>query len=328
VPMRCERSCVLGRSIVVIVVRRRFVVADGEFTQVVHRTVVYIHVHLAANAFDAADVGVLPELPLSVEARVLHVIVGDPEGIALEFGRVEIGLFELEAGVDDRRRSVAPFGEAEPFESFFSQFFGSERSQFLNVEYGGEVSVFELDIVHEIAGLLVARHLGREIVVGAPHESILTGLAEIALKFAVEVTFSLSGFDKHKFDPCVARNGGGGHLFPIDVALVVADVEAVYGVAGRQFDISEQSVPATAVGGYDEAIEKEGENEDCNEATDPERAVVGVSERTFGPREWGRRLLASCLFFLSAHGLFLCLCFVFTKHLARVENIAIPVQQS
>ena len=78
---------------------------------------------------------------------------------------------------------------------------------------------------------------------------------------------------------------------------MVADVEAVYGVAGRQFDISEQSVPATAVGGYDEAIEKEGENEDCNEATDPERAVVGVSERTFGPREWGRRLLAVVSFF-------------------------------
>ena len=287
VSARSEQHCAVRRSIVIVVFRRRFVVADGEFTQVVHRAVVYIHIHLAAYAFDAADVGVLPELPLSVEAGVLHVVVGDPEGIAPEFGRVEIGLFELETGVDDRRRSVAPFGESEPFEGFFSQFFWGERSQFLNVEYGGEVSVFELDIVHEIAGLLVARHLGREIVVGTSHETVLTGLAEIALKFAVEVTFSFGGFDKHKFDPCVARNGGGGHLFPIDVALVVADVEAMYGVAGRQFDISEQSVPATAVGGYDEAIEKEGENEDSNEATDPKRAVVGVSERTFGPREWG-----------------------------------------
>ena len=63
-------------------------------------------------------------------------------------------------------------------------------------------------------------------------------------------------------------------------------------------------MPATAVGGYDEAIEKEGENEDCNEATDPERAVVGVSERTFGPREWGRRLLASCFFFFRRTGFF------------------------
>ena len=57
----------VGKSIV-IVVRRRFVVTDGEFTQVVHRTVVDIHIYLAAYAFDAADVGVLPELPLSVEA--------------------------------------------------------------------------------------------------------------------------------------------------------------------------------------------------------------------------------------------------------------------
>ena len=99
VSARMEQHCAVRRSIVVIVVRRRFVVADGEFTQVVHRTVVYIHIHLAAYAFDAADVGVLPELPLSVEARVLHVVVGDPEGIAPEFGCVEIGLFEFEAGV-------------------------------------------------------------------------------------------------------------------------------------------------------------------------------------------------------------------------------------
>ena len=270
----------------------------------------------------------LPEFPLTVEAELLHIVMGYPEGIAIELRRAEISLLELQSGVDDGGRAEASFHEVEPLEGFFSQRFGRLVADFLNVEHGGEVALLELDVVHEIARLPVARDVGREIVIGSTNEAVLSRFPEVALKISIQMAFSLGGFDEDKFHAGIVGNGGGGHLVPIDGALVVAHIDAVDAVVVRQFRLAEDGAPTIAVGSYEKVVEEQGVDQDDGQSTDPKGTFIFVAERTFCPREWSRRLSASCLFFLSAHGLFLRLWFFFTEHCARVENIAIAVQQS
>ena len=231
-------------------------VPNGQFLQVVHRTVIDVEVDLAGDAVDHAHISVLPEFPLAVEAELLHIVVGNPEGIAIELGSAEISLLELQSGVDDGGRAEAPLHEVEPLEGFFSQGFGFEVAKFLNVQHGGEIAFFELHIVHEKARLSVARHAGREIMVGAADEAIFSRFAKVAQKFSIQMALPLGGLDEDKFHAGFPPNGGGGNLFPVDGALVVAHIESVNGVIGRQFGVAEDGSPAIAVRNDEKVIEE------------------------------------------------------------------------
>ena len=275
----------LGRSFLFFWFVVVSVVANGQFLQVVHRTVIDVEVDLAGDAVDGAHVGVLPEFPLTVEAELLHIVVGNPEGIAIELRRAEISLLELQSGVDDGGRAEASFHEVEPLEGFFSQRFGRLVADFLNVEHGGEVALLELDVVHEIACLPVARDVGREIVIGSTDEAVLSRFPEVALKISIQMAFSLGGFDEDKFHAGIVGNGGGGYLVPIDGALVVAHIDAVDAVVVRQFRLAEDGAPTIAVGSYEKVVEEQGVDQDDGQSTDPKGTFIFVAERTFCPRE-------------------------------------------
>ena len=227
----------------------------------------------------------LPEFPLTVETELLHIVVGNPEGIAIELGSAEISLLELQSGVDDGGCAEASFHEVEPLEGFFSQRFGRLVADFLNVEHGGEVALLELDVVHEIARLSVARDVGREIVIGSTDEAVLSRFPEVALKISIQMAFSLGGFDEDKFHAGIVGNGGGGYLVPIDGALVVAHIDAVDAVVVRQFRLAEDGAPTIAVGGYEKVVEEQGVDQDDGQSTDPKGTFIFVAERTFCPRE-------------------------------------------
>ena len=227
----------------------------------------------------------LPEFPLTVEPELLHIVVGNPEGIAIELRRAEISLLELQSGVDDGGRAEASFHEVEPLEGFFSQRFGRLVADFLNVEHGGEVALLELDVVHEIARLPVARDVGREIVIGSTDEAVLSRFPEVALKISIQMAFSLGGFDEDKFHAGIVGNGGGGHLVPIDGALVVAHIDAVDAVVVRQFCLAEDGAPTIAVGSYEKVVEEQGVDQDDGQSTDPKGTFIFVAERAFCPRE-------------------------------------------
>ena len=227
----------------------------------------------------------LPEFPLTVEAELLHIVVGYPEGIAIELRGAEISLLELQSGVDDGGRAEASFHEVEPLEGFFSQCLGRLVADFLNVEHGGEVALLELDVVHEIARLSVARDVGREIVIGSTDEAVLSRFPEVALKFSIQMAFSLGGFDENKFHAGIVGYGGGGHLVPIDGALVVAHIDAVDAVVARQFCLAEDGAPTIAVGGNEKVVEEQGVDQDDGQSTDPKGTFIFVAERAFCPRE-------------------------------------------
>ena len=231
-------------------------VPNGQFSQVVHRTVVDVHVDLAVDAVDHTHISVLPEFPLAAVADLFHIVVSNPKGITVKLRCAEIALFELQSGVDNRERTEASFHEVEPFESFFSQGFRGEVAKFLNVQYGGEVAFFELHVVHEIARLSVARDIGGEIMVGAADEAIFSRFAKVAQKFSIQMAFPFGGLDEDKFHAGFPPNGGGRNLFPVDGALVVAHIKSVNGVIGRQFGVAEDGSPAIAVRNDEKVIEE------------------------------------------------------------------------
>lgn len=104
-----------------------------------------------------------------------------------------------------------------------------------------------------MVGLLVARNAGREIMVGSADETVLLCFPEVVTKFPIQMAFSLRGFDEYELYACAVGIGGGGYLFPVDGALVVAHINAVNAVVGREFGLAEATM---AVRRKDKVVEE------------------------------------------------------------------------
>ena len=66
------------------------VFCNGEFEEFFVGAVEDIDIYVAFDAVDLASVGVLPYFPLAFVGEFFHVVVGNPEGIAVELGCVEV----------------------------------------------------------------------------------------------------------------------------------------------------------------------------------------------------------------------------------------------
>ena len=107
-----------------------------------------------------------------------------------------------------------------------------------------------------MVGLQVARNAGREIMVGSADETVLLCFPEVVTKFPIQMAFSLRGFYEYELYACAVGIGGGGYFFPVDGALVVAHINTVNTVVGREFGLAEAGAPTMAVRRKDKVVEE------------------------------------------------------------------------
>ena len=130
----------------------------------------------------------------------------------------------------------------------------------LHVEHGRQVAVLQFHLAHEMLGLTVGGRVYAEEVVGSADDAVLAGFVEVVVEVGVELVGTFGGLDEDKTDGC-ALYVGVAHLFPVDVLLVVADVDAADG-AGRVVGVAVDGFPAEGVGTDEGFVEEDDVNHD------------------------------------------------------------------
>ena len=236
---------------------------DGHVHEVLVVAFEDVDVHIAVDAIDFAYVGVLPECPFAFVLEGVDVVVGYPVGVFVELGGVEVGGAELVAGVEDGCDAVVLFDVVHPLEHLMPQLGGGAVAEFLDVEHGGKVVLVELDELAEVLGLVPAWRGGAEVVVGSAHDVVLLGVVEVLVEVLVPDAGAFGGFDEDEGDGhalylCVAQ------FVPVDVALIVGDVEASHLAVGID-DMSVECFPTERVW-TNEGVVEEGDVGNDNDA--------------------------------------------------------------
>ena len=116
--------------------------ADGHLTEVVVGTIVDIEVYITLDTWQAACVGVLPELPRAFVLQGVHIIVGYPVGILVKDGIVQIARLEFKVGVDDRFHLIVFLHDVEPLQhTGLELIIGLILRFVLHVEHRGQVAI-------------------------------------------------------------------------------------------------------------------------------------------------------------------------------------------
>ena len=205
---------------------------DGHLQQVVVGAVVDVEVYVAVDARQAAGVGVLPELPGASVLQAVHVVVGNPVGELVEKRVVEILQLELVVGVDDGLHAVVALHHEQPGEHVAAEVVAALLlGLLLHVEHGRQVAPLQLHLADERLRLVDGWRLGTVEVVGATGEAVLAGSVEVVLKVFVHLVGTLRGLNHDEAYGAGVDDAIAAQPFPVYVALVVADVDAVYVVA-------------------------------------------------------------------------------------------------
>ena len=106
-----------------------------------------------------------------------------------------------------------------------------------------------MDLFQEILGLGRGGDEGFEVVVGTAQKAVFAGLIEVVVEVVVEEILAFRGLDDNEANAFVA-NLGRGEFRPVNLPLVVADVDATDGVAFGVSLLAIQSLPARGVGGH------------------------------------------------------------------------------
>lgn len=204
-----------------------------------------VEVYVAFDSVDGAAVGVLPHHPLAFIAQALDVVVGNPQGVAVELGRVEVVGAELVGGVEYGCGAIVGFYVVHPCQHVLAQLGGGEVVAAFDVEYGAYVAWLELHYLAEVACLCHGVAAGGEEVVGSALYVVLTCLVEVLVEVFVDDADAFGGFDE-----CEAHWHsvyiGVAQAVPVDFVLIVAYVDASYG-ACWVVDVSESSFDVEGV---------------------------------------------------------------------------------
>ena len=229
---------------------------DEQAPQVVHGAVVAVEVHVAADARQAAAVGVLPEFPSALVRQTVHVVVGNPVGVGIECLAAQILCAKLGVGIEDGAGLIDALHVAQPCQDAVRQGVVAEVALLLDVEYGRQVAGGQRHGADEVAGLRDSRYLRAEIVIGTTDEARAMGAAEVVAKLLVGERRTLRCFDEGKGNTLVA-DVGPGQFFPVDGALMVADVDAANSEALRYAAVAEVAQPAAGRRFDDEVVGQE-----------------------------------------------------------------------
>ena len=216
-----------------------------EGLQLLQRAVEDIEVGLLVYPREDGTVGVLPEQPVALIARMRHVVMGYPQGIAIELGDIEVAFLEFIGGIDDGTDAIVRLQAVEEDgELGVERRLLQTRRRFLHIDDGGQVALLQLHVADEEVGLNDG--VGGRIVevIGAPDEALLAGSGEVIVKKPVLMVASLRSLDEDKTDGDVGLLKRR-QLLPVDIALMMRDVDAVNGIAVGNADV----IGLSAIGG-------------------------------------------------------------------------------
>ena len=92
-------------------------------------------------------------------------------------------------------------------------------------------------------------------MIGTAGETILQRLLEIVLELLVDAVGALCGLDHHEAHGTLVDHALIAQHLPVDIALIVRDVDAVNLIALRMVDLAIKCPPAETVGRNEEIIE-------------------------------------------------------------------------
>ena len=202
-----------------------------------------IDVHIALNAGDGAGFGVLPEVDAVGEVHLV-LVLGQPEGVFRQLLQVQqvpghMGI-EVDHGLmavllDDLAEGFGAFRQGLPVHGAGA----GVTADPLPVVDHGQVQAFALEEIQAPSGLLggLLRGDGLGVEVDAHVEACGLGAGQIFPGAVVgldpaHAVAPVADADEGKVEAC------GADLLPIDLALVLADVDATSGGAGGAGDIA------------------------------------------------------------------------------------------
>ena len=143
----------------------------------------------------------LPESPLTLIARLRHMVVGYPERIAVEFGRVEITLLELGRGVDDGTDAIVRLqAEEEDGQLGIERPLLQAGGGFLHIDDGREVAFLQRHMANEEIGLHDGVG-GRVVeVIGSADEAVFACRCKVPVEAGVLVVAALGSLDEDEAD--------------------------------------------------------------------------------------------------------------------------------
>ena len=125
----------------------------------------------------------------------------------------------------------------------------------LHVKNRRQVALFKTYGIKEVVGLRTCRRLIAPEVIGTTYESVFACLTEIVLEFVVNASRAFCRFYHYKAQ-WTTLDAGSAQLVPVDVALVVRNVNTVYFVACRIVGIAEQCTPSESGRTYQKRVEQ------------------------------------------------------------------------
>lgn len=243
---------------------------ESHLAQVVIGPVVDIEVNMALDAGQLAHIGVLPELPAPLILYGVNIVVGYPVGVLVEDGVVQVAQLELIIGVDDGLYVVVFLNDVEPLQDRRLELSVCLVLRLvLHIEYGRQVAVLKLHLTEEVLSLTLGRRMHAIEMVGTTSETILAGLVEVLSEVLVGLGGAFGGLNHDKTDRTTIDLTFVLQFFPIDMPLVVGDVDTVNLVAFRIADIAVERTPAEAERTDKDVIEEADVERDDSSSAEP-----------------------------------------------------------
>ena len=238
--------------------------------KVVIGAVIDIEIDVTLDTWQLADIRMLPELPTPFVLDTVHIVVGYPVGILVENGVVQVARLKFIIGVDDGLDVVVLLDNVQPLQHRRLELvIGLVLGFVLHVEHGWQVAVLQLHLTEEVLCLTVGRRVNAVEMVGTTGEPILTGLVEILTEILVGLRRAFGGLDHHETDGTAVNHTFVLQFVPIDMSLVVGDVNTVNLIPIRIADVTIERTPAETEGTDENIIEKPDVDSHDSSSTKP-----------------------------------------------------------
>ena len=124
------------------------------------------------------------------------------------------------------------------------------------IEHGRKVAILKINGLDEVIGLLLGWSVNAVEVIGTTGKSVLASLIEIVAEVTVGLCCSLGGLDHYEAYGTMIDGAIVLKLVPIDLALMVGDVDAVNLIALRIAYVAIQCAPTEAERANKEIVEE------------------------------------------------------------------------
>ena len=183
-------------------------------------------VDIGANARNGAMVGELPECVFdSVDKSGFGVgILGDEELVSVAEFLAEVSIEEMRAGVDDRSHTVVFFEQVGKKFHAVAYLFGSPMSFHLDVDERSEVLLVNAAVSREIFHLVANGRGGAHEMIASYFHSGVARPTNIVLECGRYIGSPFGGLDVDELNIFV-----GSHFVPVDVALMIGNIDTVVG---------------------------------------------------------------------------------------------------